>query len=219
MAKKQTVDLVTLHALLGHYARQHDEVQRVRIAIGNRVFAMEDSGLTSEWVAPVKTQQEELEKLEVAIDRQLTRLVKQHPLGEWITTEAKGLSPRSFGLLFGITGTLDRFATVSKLWKYLGLHVVDGGAPRRVRGQKLDYSPQGRTRCYVIAESIVKTGKGGKYRDAYDTKKAYYEAERGDWPQIRRHRAAMRYAVKELVKDLWIEWRKRVNESSLAEAA
>lgn len=219
MPKNEPVDLVTLHALMGHYARQHDEVQRLRIAVGNRVFAMESEALNAAYVAPLKAQRDELEALESAIDRQLGRLVKQHPLGKWVETEARGLSGRSFGLLFGITGPLDRFATVSKLWKYLGLHVVDGGAPRKVRGQKLDYSPQGRTRCYVIGESIVKSGAGGKYRAAYDEKKAYYEAEREEWPQIRRHRAAMRYAVKMLVKDLWVQWRKSVGESHVAQAA
>ncbi len=143
--------------------------------------------------------------------------------------------------LLGVTGNIDRFPTVSKLWKYLGLHVVDGHAPKREKGVawthtnctfahsltckpdcKTDhhpscvpggignaYAPQGRVVCHQIGEAIVKVGGDGPYRRAYDQKKAYYEAERQEWTQARRHNAAMRYAVKELVKALWIEWHTR----------
>ena len=122
------------------------------------------------------------------------------------------------------------------------MHVTpEGKAPRRTKGQKLDYSPQGRTVCHQIADSIVKVGKG-KYREFYDTKKADYmgrerTGESGCWTltgQVHKdkggkvlacfksngdgetsghaHNAAMRYAIKELLKDMWIEWRKRVPE-------
>lgn len=195
---------------MGHYARQHADVQKGRLAAANRVGAMEREGLGVQWTLPMRAQRDGLEALEDAIDRQLTRLVKQHPMAPWIAAEAKGLSERSFALLFGVTGPLDRFATVAKLWKYLGLHVVDGAAPRRARGQKLGYSLAGRTRCYIIGDSIVKVGKGGKYREAYDRKKADYHAAHSDWSDGHCHNAAMRYAVKCLIRDMWVEWRRVV---------
>lgn len=70
------------------------------------------------------------------------------------------------------------------------------------------YSPQGRVVCHQLGEAIVKVGHG-KYRAAYDSKKLYYEAGRPDWTQAHRHNAAMRYAIKDLVKDLWEEWHRR----------
>ena len=79
------------------------------------------------------------------------------------------------------------------------------------------YSPKGRTICYMLGEAIVKVGGDGPYRAAYDVKKAYYEAQRPDWPQVRRHRAAMRFAVKLLVKELWIAWHKLLKPERLIE--
>lgn len=216
--KEPAADLVTLHALMGHYARQHGDVQQLRLSVNNRALAMERDGLGPEWTLPMRAQHDALEAIEDGIDRQLERLAKQHPMNDWVTNQAKGLSLRSFCILFGITGPLDRFPNVAKLWKYLGLAVVDGAAPKRTRGQKLDYSPHGRTRCYIIGESIVKAGGGGKYRDSYDTKKAYYHETRPDWTLAHAHRAAMRYAVKELLKDMWVEWRRVMGEEQ-AEAA
>lgn len=211
---KESVDIETLHALMGHYARQHADVQKLRIQVGNRHDAMVRDEIADQWTLPMRAQRDGLEGLESAIEKQLERLAKQHPMSPWIATEAKGMSHRTFALLFGITGPLDRFATVSKLWHYLGMHVDQGEAPRKRRGEKLSYSPQGRTRCYLIGEAIVKVGGGGKYRALYDAKKAYYEAERVDWPQIRRHRAAMRYAVKAMLKDMWVEWRRVLGEEA-----
>jgi hypothetical protein len=205
-----TTDLAILHALLGHYARQHADVQRTRLMVENRIRAMTEGGLGDEWTLPLRRQLDELVILEASMERELEGLMRQHPMAGFIRTDAKGLSLRSFALLFGSTGPLDRFATVSKLWAYLGMHVVDGAAPRRVQGQSANWSAQGRVRCWLIAESIVRVGEGGRYREAYDRKKAEYETARPDWTQLRRHNAAKRYAVKELLKDLWIEWRSRV---------
>ena len=41
---------------------------------------------------------------------------------------------QSFAKLLAITGPLDRFATPAKLWKFVGLHLVDGHAARREKG-------------------------------------------------------------------------------------
>jgi hypothetical protein len=91
------------------------------------------------------------------------------------------------------------------------------------------YSPQGRTLCFQIADSFVKTG--GPYREHYDRKKAEYGARElvgpSDCPLGKHHRdaegrtvkcskahvhmAAMRYAVKMLIKDLWIEWQRQAD--------
>ncbi len=200
-------DLDLLHTLMGHYARLLWDVQKVRIMMSNRAGAMERDGLPAEWRMPVDTAAGDLKKTERAVDLQLKRLARQHFMADWIDAQV-GIALPGFGRLMGITAPLDNFATVSKLWKYLGLHVTEGHAPKRERGVKLDYSPQGRTLCHQLGDSIVKVGRG-PYRELYDMKKAYYEAERPDWTQARRHNAAMRYAVKALIKNMWVEWRKR----------
>jgi len=237
---QETYDLDTLHALLGHYARQLWDMQKSRIGMGNRVDAMERDGLPAHLVAQADTMVDKIEEVEDFLNKRLTTLTRQHFMADWIEAQP-GIGLGGFARILGVTGSLDRFATPSKLWKYLGLHVTpEGRAPKRVKGQswthtdcgfkhplkcKADckknhhpdcvpggvgtaYTPQGRVICHQIAESIVKANKG-PYRAYYDEKKAYYEAGRPDWTQARRHNAAMRYAVKCLIRDLWTEWHKR----------
>lgn len=138
---------------------------------------------------------------------QLRRLGKRHVMASWVEA-APGLGFHSFASIVGVTGSFENFPTVSKVWKYLGLHTENGLAPKRVRGIQLSYSPQGRVICHRIGDSIVRVNRG-HYRELYDAKKAYYEDTRPDWPQKRRDLAARRYAVKALIKDMWIEWRRR----------
>lgn len=203
----QTINLDQLHATMGHYARMMSDMQKTRIAMNNRVEAMKRDGLPSEWCAVPQESVDELDDKEKALKNQLSRLARRHFMRDWIESQP-GIGLPGFAQLLGITGSLDNFANVAKLWHYLGLHVVEGEAPRKRKGEKLSYSPQGRTLCYLFGEAIVKVGKG-EYRTAYDNKKAYYQAQRPDWTPLHCHRAAMRYAVKELIKNLWVEWHRR----------
>lgn len=223
-----------LHALLGHYARQLRDVQQLRVATGNRVAAMKRDGFADEWLAPQEHLLVELKALEKAVDRQLTALMRRHPLRSFID-EARGIALPGAARLLGVTGSLDRFSTVSKLWAYLGLHVVDGKAPRRARGTKANWSPEGRKTCFVLGENIVRSGGDGPYRAAYDEKKAAYLARKltgpSECPFGHEHRAkskggaekpgaapcsvdghvhnaAKRYAVKFLLREMWREWRR-----------
>lgn len=202
-------DLPALHALLGHYARLYWDLQKVRIAIGNRADAMERDGLDEAWQLPLSHTGDGLGVLEHEVQLQLTRLARQHPMAPWIK-QAKGIGLPGFAGLLGVTGPLDRFPNPAKLWAYVGMGVVDGQAPKKVRGEKLHYSPQGRVLCHQLGDAIVKVGGDGPYRAAYDTKKAHYQETHPEWTDGHRHNAAMRYAVKELLKDMWNAWREYV---------
>jgi hypothetical protein len=206
-AQKSSADVAILHALLGHLARQLWDVQKVRIMTSNRVGAMERDDLPVEWRHAMQAHVADLHKTERALDRQLGRLARQHFIADWILAQP-GIGLPGFARLLAITGSLDNFSNVAKLWHYLGLHVVDGEAPRKRRGERVSFSPQGRVLCRQLAESIVKVGRG-PHREAYDRKKEYYTTNRPDWTPARRHNAAMRYAIKELVKQMWLEWRRR----------
>lgn len=199
-------DLDLLHAALGHYARVFGDLQKTRVAMDNRAAAMERDGLPEEWIAVTRSQAESLKKSERAVASYLRTQARRHPLASWIEQQ-RGISLAGFARLIGITGPLSRFGTISKLWRYLGLAVDDGQAPKRRKGERLNYSPSGRVLCRQIADAIVKVGAGGEYRQVYDDKKAYYEAERPDWTPMRRHAAAMRYAVKRLLRRMWLRWR------------
>lgn len=205
--QKACADLALLHSLMGHSARQLLDLQKVRIAMGNRAAAMERDQLPAHHQATVLANITELEKAEHAVLLQLRRLARQHPMREWVD-HAPGIGLDGFGRLMGIIGSLDRFANVAKLWAYLGLHVVDGGAAKRRKGEKANWSAAGRVLMHQIGESIVKVNRG-PYRARYDSAKLKYETTHPDWTPMHRHMAAMREAEKELLKDMWLEWRRQ----------
>jgi hypothetical protein len=205
-----------LHHLLGHYARLLWDIQKTRIQINNRLKALERDNIPPvHHMAALAV----FEAQERAINRELEEMAKQHIMADWVEV-CPGLGYGGFARIVGVTGDFMRFPTVSKVWKYMGLHVQNGHAPKRERGVTFTrtngdvkgnaYNPQGRVVAHQIGESIVRLNRGC-YRDMYDRMKAKYEAERLDWTQGRRHNAAMRYAVKMLIKDMWVEWRRRAN--------
>lgn len=235
MISTEDKELELLHATIGHYSRMLSDVQKVRIAMSNRAGAMERNEIPPEWSIVTKTAADNLESTENSLNNMLQRLARRHFMRDWIEAQP-GIGLAGFARLLGIIGPLTPyfyhgqdcgcdpenekflcpadgsiaggFPNVAKLWHYLGLHVEEGAAPKRHKGEKLSYSPQGRTLCYLFGEAIVKVGHG-EYREAYDRKKAYYAASRTDWTPLHCHRAAMRYAVKELIKNLWVEWHRR----------
>lgn len=62
---------------------------------------------------------------------------------------------------------IGKFPTVSSLWKFCGLDVVDGHAPKKRRNETITWSPKMRTTCWKIGESFVKQ-KSSYYRKRYE---------------------------------------------------
>ncbi len=112
-------ELEILHARLGHYARMLLDLQKSRISMGNRVDAMERDGFLAAHMADAEIAEAALEAVEAKVNLALTKLAKQHFMADWIAAQ-RGIGLSGFARLLGITGSLDRFPTVSKLWKYLG---------------------------------------------------------------------------------------------------
>ena len=73
--------------------------------------------------------------------------------GRRLKSNANATGLGGFARVLGVTRPLDRFATVSKLWAYLGMHVDNGAAPRRRRGQQTNWSAQGRVVCHQLTTS------------------------------------------------------------------
>lgn len=84
-------------------------------------------------------------------------------------------------------GPVRRGTGTRALWHYLGLHVVNGKSPRKMKGQKADWSPVGRTVVLMpggIAEQIVRQ-RVPAYRDIYDQTKERLTRERAvEVPEI-----------------------------------
>lgn len=175
------------------------------------------------------------------LGRRVEKLTKEHPIHEWIN-QIIGLSGKQFAELLLLIGPLWKYPNPQKVYKRLGLHVVDGMALRKKKGKFLGYNTRCKGWAYNIGDLIVKsTGKTGPspYRPYYDKKKAEYMAREPSGPSNCRfgqhhknkdgktiqckskngdpnaapahvENAARRYAVKKLVRDLWLAYQSRV---------
>lgn len=120
------------------------------------------------------------------------------------------------------------FDTVSKYWAWWGLDVRDGHAPKRKRGENIDWNPKMRMLAWKISKQFVMQGE--RYRMIYDAEKMRLTAERigenGELfcthleecqaklkrrakPACKGHIDAMakRKAVKMFLSHLWEKWR------------
>lgn len=167
-----------------------------------------------------------LEKERKSTENQMKKMAKQLPAYEWVAT-VRGFGDLGFAMIVGEAGDLSNYATVSKLWKRLGLAVIDGGRQRRVSGPDAlmhGYSPIRRSVVWTIGDSLFRGG--GEYADVCrarkDVERQKAEAEglivapSAKIPAKNKeayrsdghiHNRAKRYMEKRLIRDLWRAWR------------
>ena len=132
----------------------------------------------------------------------------------------RGLGALSVACLVGETGDLTNYGSHSKLWKRLGLAVIDGQAQRRVGGPEATrqgYSPSRRSLVWNIGSLMLRAQsprgathrqparEPGRFRLGYDARKAYELAN--GLPKAHAHNRAKRYMEKKLVRNIWRAWR------------
>lgn len=158
-------------------------------------------------------------KLEAHAKRDRAKLASGLPVWEAFGKSIRGFGADSFAVIVAEAGDLSDYATEAKLWKRMGLAVVDGarqssvpesfkGEARKSAWKERGYSPQRRSRMWNIGDTLIKGNRDGKYRTAYLSRKAYELARNPDMPKIHAHRRAQRYMEKRLLRDLWRAWRR-----------
>jgi hypothetical protein len=136
---------------------------------------------------------ERLEQIESDLYRELERVVKGHPLYTQYLQFVKGVGAASAAYLITVLNPA-RFETASKMWKYCGLHVENGRAPRRVSGQATGWNPVARTMMWKLGESFRM--RGGFYRMMYQR---FFEEslnKHKEWTKAHHLAHARRMAVK-----------------------
>lgn len=215
-----------------------DDLEKVRIANENRLRSLTDPeiyGLTLHHpdVMQLAALVEQLKATEAQAVKNLEKVMKAHPLGKWVK-ESTGVGFKQCARLLASVGDPywndlhERPRTVSELWAFCGMHVVNGAAVHRSRGVQSNWSPDARMRVWLIAQSCIKTK--GKYRDVYDGGRVKYEGAvhvseckrcgpkgkpalpGSELSAGHQHARATRLICKEVLKDLWLE-AKRIHES------
>lgn len=186
---------------------------------------------------PLVEARERIRKYRLAAEGRCKVLARQLPLYRYFVEPINGLGPLGFAQILGEAGDLTTYSNPAKLWKRMGVAVINGQRQRRVTGAEAlehGYSPQRRSILWNIGDALLK--KQNVYKDVYDarkvseTQKALQEGltvlpqaqiDRLPAAKKKQHRSlghiharAKRYTEKRLLRDLWRAARavKRVGE-------
>lgn len=161
-----------------------------------------------------------LEPLEAHLDHyneQIAALAMELPVWPWVES-IRGFGAKGLGLIIGATGDLSKYSNPGKVWKRMGLALVDGERQRRSadaeKAVAMGYSPRRRSLMHIIGDSLLKQNGlsgDGYYRKVYDDRKAYTETQHQDWTKVHRHMDALRYMEKRLLRHLWQVWNRPAN--------
>jgi hypothetical protein len=224
------------------YSAFLDDVENTRIRNANRLQAITSNpqdyfgqGLP---ILPDLTEitelNDELQRFEQDLIKRIQKLMRIHPLNDWMA-RTPGIGAKQLARLLGVIGNPADREMVSQLWSYCGLAVVKmldpstdaiyGVAPRQKRGQQGGYNPEARKRVWLIAMSCIKQ-QTSPYRFVYDEGRVKYKDAKHDLACIRcgpsgkpaqpgsdlsdghKHARAIRLVMKMILKDLWVEAKK-----------
>lgn len=209
-----------------HLYNTRKSLQKARIAVGNRVSAIErgvdeNENPTSEIYTTIEGV---LAEAEDRITAEMARLLRGYPVWDAWLKHVKGIGPSLASQLLAITSVLSPVEHsnrgVSIWYKAYGLipeEVEDKEGnpimhlPRPTKGAgKITYHPGARTLLYNIGQSFIKTGAGGYYRDVYDKAKNTLTYQHRDdpknWTKGRIDSVARWMAVKRFLSHLWEMW-------------
>ena len=116
------------------------------------------------------------EQAELAMEGMVWKEIKHVPIVKDWLAKVKGIGPRISGLIVANIVDIGRFDTVSKLWAYTGLHVIDGKSVKRAKAKpgeeavKANWNHELKTTMWKAAGCLIKVK--GPYRELYDRYKA-----------------------------------------------
>jgi hypothetical protein len=160
------------------------------------------------------------------IEEGMKELAEKLPVAAWAATvHGFGTTSRLFlAEIIGETGDLSNYANPAKVWRRLGCapFLFDGktlmgstwrygkeGKLPAEQWQEFGYNPRRRSLAYMIGKVIVFSNKD-IYRARYDETKAAMARKHPEYSKLRCDRHGMLLATKMLLRDLWVEWRRRV---------
>ena len=236
--------------MLSTIAEALNDIERTRIANENRLRTMTFANLKRGGHAlgaghPAVDRMtgivNDLRLTEQNASRDLEWLMRNHPLGEFVR-DTPGLGYKQVARLLGCIGdpywhdAENRPRSVRELWAYCGYHVIDGEAPKRRKGEKINWNPDAKMRVHLIADKCVQLDgvpdKKGRprafspYRVVYDDDRKWYADAVHEKPCVRcgpsgkpaqigselsdghKHARALRAVSKDFLKDLWRESQK-----------
>ncbi len=166
--------------------------------------------LAAEAVRPLRESCRIIEKSADDRGKRLVVLAKRLAVWPWVEG-LPGVGAMGLGQIVAEAGDLASYSNPARLWKRMGVGLVDGERQRLVSGnaelnERHGYSKRRRKTLWVLSDSAIK--KQGPLREIYLLRKAYeIEATPGLKPN-QYHLRALRYMSKRFLRELWREWRR-----------
>lgn len=175
------------------------DLQKLRIAVGNREGALGRLGVDADLVqrsfgvssrrlnnllAQTDGNPVPIGDLLIMCEKAVEATMEAHLIGNkvwerWLK-QVKGVGPvTGAALLSQIDFRIAK--TPSGLWRYCGMDVREGRAPRRRRGEKGGYNSFMKMLCWRIAGQMLKSAS--PYRRLYDEAREYYNRRAADQPR------------------------------------
>jgi hypothetical protein len=169
-------------------------------------------------------------------EKSMQEIAAQLPIATW-AKGVKGLGLLGVAVIIAEIGTnLNKFASVPRLWKRLGLAVIEGERQRKCadkdKAAAHGYNPKRRAEVYAFLSDAMmrhqwrgeKDGVAahaiGPYGEVYGRRKAATLGKTDDtgkpWSDKHRDQDARRVASKEVIRDMFMAWRRATGESDAA---
>lgn len=143
-----------------------------------RAFKLEQPGLApdAEIVLLSASSRRMWEKQLATVVKQIEATAATLPAADYVRG-VRGFSVRALGVIVGEAGDLSNYATKERLWKRLGLAVVEGQRQQRVRGpdaKKHGYNAERRSEVWVFCSDVMFRAqwRGARDEDGKDPAKS-----------------------------------------------
>lgn len=111
-----------------------------------------------------------IKELEREYKKKMEKLVRTEPIYENFLKHVRGIGELLSAQLIKVFGDCSQYDTVSRLWAHAGQSVINGKAPKRRKGETINYNPAIKSLTWVISDCLMKSNKG-YYRGIYDSEK------------------------------------------------
>ena len=203
------------------WSRSLPEKERKKIAaLAIAMIKRPVGSICEEMIVAHKASQKPFGRIENRLEREMKMLGESLPVWRAFGSGIRGFGATSLGVIVAEAGDLSSYCGRgghSKLWKRMGLAFMDvdgvrqGGLPKGSSSEAWmahGYNRRRRSRMWNIGDALIKGNRGGKYRTAYLSRKAYELARDPDMTPMHAHRRAQRYMEKLFLRDVWKEWRR-----------
>jgi hypothetical protein len=149
------------------------DVQKLRIATSNRLVMYEEK---LDIIPPILAAKlhaivSDLEREEASLLAMVEEELEAIPVWQWLKT-IKGIGAAMAGGVIARIDDISKSPHVSSLWRLAGLHVENGEAPRRRRGEKAPWDWKLRSHMWKVRNQLLRA-RNEFYTDWYNRYKSH----------------------------------------------